>query len=238
MRFRWRISAMRPTSPTPVRRQRRASWLIVCDGSVLAHDSSGAQPYGGQAAANEPSQSPPLRAKTANAPRPLVAVIMGVSGSGKTTVGALLAGHMHWRFEDGDSLHPASNIDKMRRGAPLNDIDRWPWLHAIASVIAGWIAGGQSGVVACSALKRAYRRAILDNNPDIHLVYLKGSRELILRRMTARHGHFMPTSLLDSQLETLEEPTPEENPIIVSIERRPEEIVNEIAGEIAVRQAR
>ncbi len=188
--------------------------------------------------ANQATPNPPPHIKKPNTASPLVIVIMGVSGSGKTTIGALLASHMHWRFEDGDSLHPASNIDKMRRGVPLNDNNRRPWLHDIASVITGWIASGQSGVVACSALKRAYRRAIVGDNPDIRLVYLKGSREPLLRRMAARHGHFMPVSLLDSQLETLEEPTPEENPIIVSIERGPEEIVQEIVAKVATRQAK
>jgi carbohydrate kinase (thermoresistant glucokinase family) len=162
--------------------------------------------------------------------RPIVLVIMGVSGSGKTTVSAMLAGRLNWRFEEGDSLHSAANVAKMSRGEPLTDEDRWPWLRAIAAVVADWIAEGQSGIVACSALKRAYRRIIIDENPAARLVYLKGSRELILKRMAARHGHFMPLSLLDSQFETLEEPTPEENAIVVSIDRRPEEIVAEIAA--------
>lgn len=163
---------------------------------------------------------------------PAVAVIMGVSGSSKTTVAAMLTGRLRWRFEEGDNLHPAANIAKMSRGVPLTDEDRGPWLHAIAAVIAGWIAEGQSGVVACSALKRAYRRIIIGGNPAVRLVYLKGSRELILRRMAARHGHFMPLSLLDSQFETLEEPTSEEHPIILSIDRRPEEIVTQIAAAV------
>ncbi len=157
---------------------------------------------------------------------------MGVSGSGKTTVTAMLAGRLHWRFEEGDSHHSAANIAKMSRGAPLTDDDRRPWLHAIAAVIAGWIAEGQFGVIACSALKRAYRRVIIDENPAVRLVYLKGSRELILRRMAARHGHFMPVSLLDSQFEALEEPTPEEHALVISIDRRPEEIVAEIAAAV------
>ncbi len=237
MRFRRRLSAMRP-SPTPVRGRRRAPWPAISGASILADNSSGSPPYRVEAAADEAAHGPPPHIKTPNAAKPLAVVIMGVSGSGKTTVGALLAGYMHWRFEDGDSLHPAANIDKMRRGVPLDDMDRWPWLRAVASVIAGWLAQGQCGVVACSALKRVYRRAIVGDNPDIRLVYLKGSRELLLRRMAARHGHFMPVSLLDSQLETLEEPTPEENPIIVSIEGRPEEIVNVIVTEVAARQAK
>jgi carbohydrate kinase (thermoresistant glucokinase family) len=161
-------------------------------------------------------------------PKPIVVVVMGVSGSGKTTVAAMLAGRLGWRFEEGDSLHSAANIAKMSHGVPLTDEDRWPWLQAIAEVIAGWIAEGQSGVVACSALKQAYRRIIIGANPAVRLVYLKGSRDLILRRMAARQGHFMPLTLLDSQFDALEEPTPEEHPIIVSIERKPAEIVAEI----------
>jgi carbohydrate kinase (thermoresistant glucokinase family) len=164
---------------------------------------------------------------------PVVVVIMGVSGCGKTTVAAMLAGRLHWRFEEGDNLHSAANIVKMSRGVPLTDDDRWPWLRAIADVISGWIAEGHSGVVACSALKRAYRRIIIDDNPAVRLVYLKGSRELMLRRMAARHGHFMPVSLLDSQFETLEEPTSEEAAVVISIDQRPEEIVTEIAAAVS-----
>ena len=165
--------------------------------------------------------------------RPTVAIVMGVSGSGKTTVAAMLAGRLHWEFEEGDNLHSAANIAKMSRGIPLTEEDRWPWLEAIAAVIDRWIAEGRSGVVACSALKRAYRRIIVDGNPAVRLVYLKGSRELILRRMAARHGHFMPLALLDSQFDTLEEPMPEEHAFVVSIDRRPDEIVAEIAAALA-----
>jgi carbohydrate kinase (thermoresistant glucokinase family) len=157
---------------------------------------------------------------------------MGVSGSGKTTVAAMLAGRLGWRFEEGDSLHSVANVTKMSHGIPLTDEDRWPWLQAISEVITGWIAEGQSGVVACSALKRAYRRVIIGGNAAVRLVYLKGSRDLILRRMAARQGHFMPLSLLDSQFDALEEPTPEERPLVVSIDRKPAEIVAEIAAAI------
>ena len=159
---------------------------------------------------------------------PLVLVVMGVSGSGKTTIAALLAERLHWQFEEGDTLHPPGNIEKMRRGVPLDDADRRPWLQAIARVIDAWLESGESGIVACSALKHAYRRKIVGHRGEVRLVYLKGSREVILQRMAARHGHFMPLKLLDSQLETLEEPLPEEHALVVSIEQPPGQIVREI----------
>lgn len=165
--------------------------------------------------------------------QPIVVVIMGVSGSGKTTVAAMMAGRPHWRFEEGDKLHPAANIAKMSRGIALTDEDRMPWLRTNAAVTASWIAEGQSGIVACSALKRAYRQIVIGGNPAVRLVYLRRSRELIMRRMAGRHGHFMPASLLDSQFETFEEPMPEERAIIISIDRTPEEIVSEIVAAIA-----
>jgi gluconokinase len=165
---------------------------------------------------------------------PVVLVVMGVSGCGKSTVGGLLAGRLHWRFEDGDHLHPASNIAKMSQGIALTDADRRPWLDAVAAVIRQWLAAGDSGVVTCSALKRAYREVIVGGSPQVRLVYLQGSRELIVRRMTARHGHFMPVSLLDSQFATLEEPTPDERPIVVSVEQRPEQIVREIESALGL----
>ncbi|MGH7088990.1 MAG: gluconokinase [Stellaceae bacterium] len=165
--------------------------------------------------------------------RPVAVVVMGVSGSGKTTVAAMLAERLHWRFEEGDDLHPAANVAKMSGGIPLTDEDRRPWLHAVAAVVAGWMAAGQSGVVACSALKRAYRRIVIGGNPAIHLVYLRGSRGLIRRRMAARQGHFMPPALLDSQFADLEEPTPGERAIVVSIDEPPDAIVAGIAAAVA-----
>ncbi len=166
---------------------------------------------------------------------PIVVVVMGVSGSGKTTVAAMLAGRLHWRFEEGDSLHSPANVTKMSSGISLTDEDRLPWLRAIAAVIAGWITQGQCGIVTCSALKRSYRRILTSGNQAVRLVYLKGSKELIRLRLSARHGHFMPPSLLDSQFETLEEPEPDEHSIVISIERRPEDIVTEIVTAIGVR---
>ena len=161
--------------------------------------------------------------------RPMILVVMGVSGSGKTTVGSLLANTLGWQFQEGDTLHPPENVAKMSAGVPLSDADRLPWLRRIAEVIDGWRARGESGVVTCSALKRSYRDIIIGDRPDVRLVYLKGSPDLIRQRMAARHGHFMPTTLLDSQFSILEEPSPDENPIVVDIGGEPQEIACEIA---------
>jgi gluconokinase len=161
--------------------------------------------------------------------RPMVVVVMGVSGSGKTTVAKLLAETSGWQFQEGDTLHPPANVEKMSAGIPLTDADRLPWLRKIAETIDGWRARGESGVVTCSALKRSYRSIIIGDRPEVRLVYLKGSPDLIRQRMAQRHGHFMPPALLDSQFSTLEEPSPDENPIIVDIGGQPEEIAREIA---------
>jgi gluconokinase len=169
--------------------------------------------------------------------RPVVVVIMGVSGSGKTTVGALLAAALGCRYQEGDDLHPRANVEKMRAGTPLNDADRLPWLRKIAEEIDGWRARGESGVVSCSALKRAYRDIIIGHRSDVALVYLKGSHDLIGRRMAARHEHFMPVALLDSQFATLEEPTPDEHPIIVDVDGNPAEIAHQIVCRLEDRQA-
>jgi gluconokinase len=166
--------------------------------------------------------------------RPMVVVVMGVSGSGKTTVAKLLAERSGWQFQEGDTLHPPANVEKMSAGIPLTDADRLPWLRKIAETIDGWRAHGQSGVVTCSALKRSYRDIIVGDRPDVRLVYLKGSHDLIRQRMAARHGHFMPSTLLDSQFSTLEEPSPDENPIVVDIGGPPEGIVGEIAERLRV----
>jgi carbohydrate kinase (thermoresistant glucokinase family) len=154
-----------------------------------------------------------------------VVIVMGVSGCGKSTIGALLASRLRWEFEDADWFHPASNIDKMHSGIPLTDEDRWPWLDAIATWIDTTRRSGGHGVIACSALKRSYRDVLIGKRSDVRLVYLKGDEALIARRIAVRHEHFMPGSLLHSQFKALEEPGPEENPIIVSIEPQPREIV-------------
>lgn len=160
--------------------------------------------------------------------RPSILVVMGVSGSGKTTVGRLLAETLQWEFGDADSFHPPANVAKMKAGIPLTDEDRWPWLRAIAAWIDKQRSAGACGVVGCSALKRRYRDILIGERKDVRLVYLKGSEELIAHRMAARHGHFMPPSLLASQFAALEEPGPDERPLTVSIEPPPPEIVAQI----------
>jgi carbohydrate kinase (thermoresistant glucokinase family) len=142
---------------------------------------------------------------------------MGVSGSGKTTIGKALAARLGWPFEEGDDLHPAGNIAKMHDGIPLSDADRRPWLERVAAFIDGWRRAGSAGVITCSALKRSYRRVIADGRPEIRFVYLRGDRELIAARLAARKGHFMPADLLDSQIATLEMPSPEEHSVDVDI---------------------
>jgi gluconokinase len=157
-----------------------------------------------------------------------ILVMMGVSGSGKTTIAEGVAAAKGWSLLEGDTFHPAANVAKMASGTPLTDEDRWPWLHAIATAIDADRARGESAVVACSALRRTYRDILIGQRQDVRLIYLKGSQELIGDRMRARHGHFMPPALLDSQFATLEEPGPDENPITVEIGGTPDEIVHAI----------
>jgi gluconokinase len=164
-----------------------------------------------------------------------VVVVMGVSGSGKTTVAAMLAGALHCPFLEGDELHPPANVEKMRSGTPLSDADRLPWLRKIAERIDDWRRRSESGVVTCSALKRTYRDILVGDRPNVRLVYLKGSRELIQRRMAARHEHFMPVALLDSQFATLEEPAPDEHAVVVDVGGQPAEIVADIMRQLRSR---
>jgi gluconokinase len=164
-------------------------------------------------------------------------VVMGVSGSGKSTIASMLAQRLHWVYEDGDWFHPKANIEKMHHGEPLNDQDRWPWLHAIAEWIDATRRAGGHGVVACSALKRVYRDILIGDRPDVRLVFLKGDFDLITRRIAARADHFMPSTLLESQFTALQEPQADERPIVVSIAPHPRDIVETIVRQLDVQPA-
>ena len=164
----------------------------------------------------------------------MILVVMGVAGCGKTTIARMLAERLGWRFQEGDALHPPANVAKMSAGTPLTDDDRWPWLHTIAGVMDGWRAEGASGIVTCSALKRAYRDILVGGHPDVRIVHLAGEKALIAARMAARKGHFMPTALLDSQFATLEPPGAEENPIVVDIGAEAETIVQVLEEKVRV----
>lgn len=167
---------------------------------------------------------------------PCALVIMGVSGSGKTTIGEALSARLGWRYEDGDSFHPAANIAKMSAGHPLTDTDRWPWLQAIAAEIERCRKAGEHVIIACSALKKAYRDILVHGRDDIRMVYLKGSQTLIADRLDHRKGHFMPPGLLTSQFATLEPPDDEEHPVTVSIDAPVEVIVDRILQQLKIDQ--
>lgn len=161
-----------------------------------------------------------------------VLVLMGVSGCGKSTVALELQRLLGWSFQEGDDLHPPANVEKMRAGHPLTDEDRWPWL----AIVAGWIddrlAAGEPGIITCSALKRSYRRVIVDDRNGVRLAYLKGSEALIAERLARRTHRYMPVSLLHSQFESLEEPGGEEHAIVVPIKGTLEEIVLDLLGKL------
>ena len=165
-------------------------------------------------------------------PTPRILVVMGVSGSGKTTIGVDLAHKLGWPFLEGDDLHPPANVAKMHGGTPLTDADRWPWLDAIKGWIDARLAEGGSegghGVVACSALRRAYRERLGVGQHDVAVVFLHADRALLVDRLARRKGHFMPAELLDSQITTLEPPTAEERPITVEIGGTADAVVTDI----------
>jgi gluconokinase len=159
-----------------------------------------------------------------------ILVVMGVSGCGKSTVSALLAGRLGWALVEGDDLHPPANIDKMARGIPLDDADREPWLAAIEQRIDCWRGAGTRGVLTCSALKRAYRDRLAAHRPALRFIYLKGSKELIASRLARRLGHFMPPALLDSQFAALEEPEADEPVLTIPIGPAPKQLVETVVG--------
>jgi gluconokinase len=161
-------------------------------------------------------------------------IIMGVSGSGKSTIARALANRLGFACEDGDSFHPQANVDKMHVGIPLTDQDRWPWLRAIASAIDRKAGAGEPVIIACSALKRAYRDILVHGRRDVRIVYLKGSRNLIARRLAGRRDHFMPASLLDSQLATLEEPASDEPAVTTDIDATVDAIVDDIVRQLGL----
>lgn len=159
----------------------------------------------------------------------MIVLVAGVAGSGKTTIGALLAAQLGWDFEDGDDLHSASSIAKMKAGHPLTDEDRRPWLAAVAAWIDQRATAGRSGVIACSALKRSYRDHLLDGRPELRMVFLEViDRETLAARLRGRHGHFFHAELLDSQLATVETPAPGERVTVVDDDQPPSDVVWEI----------
>jgi gluconokinase len=167
--------------------------------------------------------------------RPAAIIVMGVSGSGKSTIGALLAEALGWPFADADGFHPAANVAKMAAGQPLTDADRWPWLDAIAAHIGASRTAGQPVVVACSALRRAYRERLRAGHSDLIFLHLAGAPAVIAERQAARQGHFMPPSLMASQFATLEDPAAEADAVTVSVSASPHEVVAAALEQLAAR---
>ena len=186
-------------------------------------------------AASQPPLPDPAAQEIAAAKRtsPTILVLMGVSGSGKSTVAQELQRVLGWPFQEGDDLHPPANIEKMRSGQPLNDQDRLPWLQAIGRWIDERLAAHQPGIITCSNLKRAYRNITIGTRRGVTLVYLKGDEPVIQRRMLNRMHRYMPPSLLGSQFDTLEEPGEDEHPITVLVHGSIAETVVELLSQLA-----
>jgi gluconokinase len=165
----------------------------------------------------------------------MIVIVAGVAGSGKTTVGRLLADRLHWRFADGDEFHPAANIAKMHAGIPLTDEDRQPWLRALTAWMDERIADGESAVVACSALRRSSRDTLLGGRPEARMIFLAVDREVADQRCAARPGHFFPEKLLNSQFDALQPPQPDETAVTVVPS---EDLAEMVAAIIAVVQPR
>lgn len=164
----------------------------------------------------------------------MIILVMGVAGSGKTTIGQLLARQLHWSFADADDFHPPANIAKMSAGQPLTDDDRNPWLAALRAHVEARLANNENAVVACSALKESYRRTLVVDPQHVHIVYLHGSRELLLSRISGRQGHYMKPAMLDSQLATLEPPA---GALSLDVTPPPEVLVEKIRATLNLRPA-
>ena len=171
------------------------------------------------------------------APPVTTMVVMGVSGSGKTTVARALADRLGWPYTEGDDFHPRANVEKMRAGHPLDDADRWPWLQALAAEIGEREAARQSSVVTCSALKRAYRDLLCDGHPSVWFVHVQVDEQVLRDRVENRTGHYMPPSLLTSQLQTLEPLAPDEPGVVVAGDAPPADVVEEIVTDLTRRRA-
>jgi gluconokinase len=165
----------------------------------------------------------------------MIVIIFGLSGAGKTTIGQLLAQELGWRFYEADDLHSPANVEKMRRGVPLTDQDRWPWLESLRELIKRCIAAGENAVLACSALKEEYRRR-LRVNADVKLVLLRGNYEIIADQFRQRRGHFMNPALLQSQFADLEEPQASEGSIVIELGQGPHKLVQEIKTKLRIQR--
>ena len=163
----------------------------------------------------------------------MIVIIFGVSGAGKTAIGKLLARELGWRFIEADDFHPLTNINKMRSGHPLTDEDRWPWLERLRQQIERSLDAGENAVLACSALKRAYRNRLRVSD-EVKFVFLRGDYAIVERQLRNRHGHFMNPFLLRSQFADLEEPGPDEDALTIKLGRTPEELVTEIKAKLYV----
>lgn len=157
----------------------------------------------------------------------MIVIVFGVSGAGKTTIGKLLAEQLGWRFYEADDFHPRVNIEKMRSGRPLTDEDRWPWLERLREQVTRSVAAKENAVLACSALKRAYRKRLRVSD-DVRFVFLRGNYAVIENQLRLRRDHFMNPALLKSQFGDLEEPGPDEDTLTIELGRTPEELVGEI----------
>ena len=166
-----------------------------------------------------------------------VLVVMGVSGSGKSTIALELQRVLGWPFQEGDDLHPPANVEKMRAGHPLDDDDRRPWLQAVAAWIDARLVAGEPGIITCSNLKRAYRRITIGDRKGVTLVYLQGDEQTIAERIRQRTHQYMPPTLLRSQFETLEEPAPDEHPVVVPVEGSLEATVVAVLHRLAEHQS-